>query len=72
MKSQVKYTVSKDKGTILAGVSNAYAVKLAQQAGDPLYDEYVKCKEKLHKIREKIRQKYGRKALNAIKKSINK
>jgi len=45
---------------------------LAQQAGDPLYDEYVKCKEKLHKIREKIRQKYGRKALNAIKKSINK
>ena len=69
MKAHTRYVITKDRESILAGAANSLAMKLAKQAEDPLYDEYQKCKEKLRQIREKIRQKYGRKALATIRKN---
>jgi len=66
MKSKSRYVIQKDRESILRGAMNSLAVRLAAKAGDPLYDEYVKCKQKLEEIKMKIRQKYGRYAYRTI------
>jgi hypothetical protein len=66
MKSKSRYVIQKDKESILKGAINSLAVRLAAKAGDPLYDEYVKCKQRLEEIRMKIRQKYGKYAYRTI------
>jgi len=46
------------------------AIKIAKLKNDPLYDLYMKYKQKLRLIKKKILKKYGTQALAKVRKSM--